>query len=158
MTRGMLLVLVLVAAAPGALACGGTQTPAQPGPTPDVPGAATPALAIQSFMDAIKAQDLDELSLIWGSEKGPAKQVSPADQLRQRELIMECFLQHDSYRVVSDVATASDLHVVTLSLSKSGMTRETTTQVMQGPHKRWYVGNTDLKRLQDLCSGQTTKD
>ena len=137
-------------------ACASSGGAAQPGPTPDDPGAATPTLAIQAFMAAIKAQDLDALALIWGSEKGPARDVVPSDQLRKRELIMECYLQHDGYRVVADVAQSTELHVVTLSITKGTFTRETKTQVILGPHQRWYVANTELEPLRDLCSGQSS--
>jgi hypothetical protein len=132
---------------------GGAQ---QPTPTPDHPGAATSALAIQAFMAAIKIQDLDALALIWGSEKGPARDIVPADQLRKRELIMECYLQHDSYKVVSNVASSAEIHVVTLAVTRGSFTRQTTTQVVLGPGGRWYVANTELQPLRDLCSGQSS--
>ena len=145
-----------------AAACGGSAAPntsaGPPAPTSATdPGAATPAVAIQTFMGAIKSQDLDALSLIWGSAKGPARDVTPADQLRKRELIMECYLQHDSYSVLSDVEQQKGLHVVSLSVTKGQITRNTKTQVLLGPGNRWFVDNLDLEPLRDICSGQATK-
>jgi hypothetical protein len=124
-------------------------------PTESNPGANTPALAIKAFMDAIKAQDLDALALIWGSSEGPADQVTPKDQLRKRELIIQCYFQHDSYRIVSDHAATTKMHAVTLSVTKGSFTRETTTKVVLGPHDRWYVAEPDLQPLADLCSGSS---
>ena len=128
-----LLFVMLVAAA-----CGGSsgpQTAAAPTSKRD-PGAATPSAAVAAFMGAVKEQDLDAL--------------------RKRELIMECYFQHDSYRVVSDVSTTATQHVFTLSVTKGSFTRETKTQVVLGPHDRWFVANPELAPLQDLCSGQSS--
>ena len=150
------LLFVLLAAA----ACGGSSTP-QPGAAPvptsaKNPGAASPKAAIQAFMTAIKEQDLDALAFIWGSEKGPASQIVPSDQLRKREMIMECYFQHDSYQITSDIASEAGIHVVTLSVTRGSFTRETKTQVVQGPKGRWYVANPELQPLRDLCSGQSS--
>ncbi len=156
MKRVRVMLVVLVAAALSGAACASSGAAPQPGPTSEDPGAATPTLAIQAFMAAIKAQDLDALALIWGSAKGPARDVTPSDQLRKRELIMECYLQHDSYRVVAEIASSAELHIVTLAVTKGSFTRETKTQVVLGPHQRWYVANTELAPLRDLCSGQSS--
>ena len=156
MTRVRGMGMLVVAVALGGAACASSGAAPLPGPTSGDPGASTTTLAIQAFMAAIKAQDLDALALIWGSDNGPARDVTPSDQLRKRELIMECYLQHDSYRVVADIASSAELHVVTLAVTKGNFTRETTTQVVLGPHQRWYVANTELQPLRDLCSGQSS--
>jgi hypothetical protein len=150
------VLFVLLAAA----ACGGSSAP-QTGATPASttkrdPGAATPTAAIAAFMGAIKDQDLDALSYIWGSERGPASEIVDKSQLRKRELIMECYFQHDSYRIVTDVAATSTQHVVTLQVTKGTFTRETKTQVVLGPKDRWFVANPELVPLKDLCSGQSS--
>ena len=152
--RRTLFLLFVVAA------CGGSSQPST-GATPvnaaatsqSDPGAATPSLAIKTFMTAIKNQDLDALALIWGSEKGPARDVTSSDQIRKRELIMECYLQHDSYTVQSDVEQQRGLHVVSLQITKGTFTRNTKTQVVLGPNNRWFVDNIELEPLKDLCSG-----
>ena len=140
-------------------ACASAPVPHDPAnpkpPTKEDPGAPTPPLAVKYFMDAIKAQDLDALALIWGSSDGPALEVTPSDQLRKRELIIQCYFQHDSYKIVSDVAATAKTHVVTLSVTKGTFTRETTTKVVMGPHDRWYVAEPDLQPLADLCSGSS---
>ena len=152
-----LLVMLIAAAACGGT--GGASSGAVPGgpTTQSDPGAATPKAAITAFMAAIKLQDLDALSLIWGSEKGAARDIVPADQLRKRELIMECYFQHDRYVITSDVESSSGLHVVMLSVTKGSFTRETQTQVLLGPKNRWYVANPSLEPLKDLCAGAVAK-
>ena len=155
MIRALFVMLV-------AAACGGQAGPssgAAPGGPPtskDDPGAPTPNAAVSSFMAAIKAQDLDAIAVIWGTDKGPARDVVPADQLRKRELIMECYFQHDNYQVKSDVESSANLHAVVISVTKGAITRESKMQVVKGPHDRWYVNNMSLEPLQDICSGQNT--
>ncbi|MGH7621426.1 MAG: hypothetical protein ACREMU_03720, partial [Gemmatimonadaceae bacterium] len=51
-------------------------------------GAAAPRLAVEQFMAAARAQDLQAFSAIWGSEKGSARDIVPRDQLEKRELTM----------------------------------------------------------------------
>ena len=152
--RRTLFLLFVVAACGGSSQPSTGATPASRTPTSQSdPGAATPSLAISTFMTAIKNQDLDALALIWGSEKGPARDVTPSDQFRKRELIMECYLQHDSYTVQSDVEQQRGLHVVSLQITKGTFTRNTKTQVVLGPNNRWFVDNIELEPLKDLCSG-----
>jgi hypothetical protein len=120
------------------------------------PGAATPTLAVAAFMAAINSQDVDALGLIWGSEKGPAVDLPAKDQLAQRAMIMQCYLKHDSYQIVNDVVASDKVHIVTLSVTKGTFVRQTTTKVFLGPNNRWFVGETELQPLKDLCSGQSS--
>jgi hypothetical protein len=144
-------------------ACGGTSaassavTPAGPPTSSDHPGAATPRLAIEAFMIAVKGQNLDELALIWGSERGPARDLVDANQLRKREMIMQCHFQHDSYQILSDVETSSSSRSMTISVTKGTVTRETKTLVLLGPKARWYVASPDLAPLKDICSERVSQ-
>ncbi|HUO52060.1 MAG TPA: hypothetical protein VMT93_06055 [Gemmatimonadaceae bacterium] len=149
MTRALLVMLV-------AAACGGQTAPAtSPAPTSQQePGAPTAKAAVTTFMAAIKSQDLDQLAVIWGSKDGPARDVTPKDQLRQRELIIQCYFRHDSYTVTSDVESSAGMHTVQISVTWKDITRDTKMQVVTGPHGRWYVNNMDLAPLQPICAGQ----
>ncbi len=51
-------------------------------------GAASPREAVQSFLAAVKSQDLQAMSVIWGTSKGPARDQVDRAQLERRELIM----------------------------------------------------------------------
>lgn len=149
MRRALFVMLVTAA-------CGGQAGPSAGVGAPtsqQYPGAATPKDAMNAFMAAIKVQDLDQLAVIWGSEKGPARETVPSDQLRKRELIMECYLQHDKYEIKSDVESTATIHIMIVAVTKGSFTRNLKTQVVKGPNDRWYVANPELEALQDLCSG-----
>ena len=91
------------------------------------------------------------MSGYWGSERGPAREALARDVLEKRELIMQCYLSHDRYNVVSEMAGEKGLRVLRVSLSKGQVTRETTFTTVQGPKSRWYVQEVDLSATADLC-------
>jgi hypothetical protein len=119
-------------------------------------GAAAPRLAVEQFMAAARAQDLQAFSAIWGSERGAARDIVDRSQLEKRELTMMCYLSHDKYEIGSEVTPKPTEHDYQVQLTRGNVTRETKVTVVQGPSDRWYVLDAQLQPLQDLCS-QSTK-
>ncbi|MEP7066768.1 MAG: hypothetical protein ABI889_12085 [Gemmatimonadota bacterium] len=115
-------------------------------------GAASPQLAIEQFLAAARAQDLQAFSAIWGSERGAARDVVDRSQLEKRELTMMCYLTHDRFAISSDVAPKPGEHDYTVEITRGSQTRETKMTAVQGPSDRWYVLDVQLAPLQDLCS------
>lgn len=122
----------------------------------DQPGAATPALAVQRFLAAARAQDLQALSLAWGSTRGPARDVVPRDQIERRELIMICYLTHDSYTIRGENAATEGRRAFTVELRRGPVARRTTMTTVKGPANRYYVGDVALEPLSDLCATSGT--
>jgi hypothetical protein len=137
-----------VLAALGAGACGGGAASSHGGLT----GAAAPKLAVEQFMAAARAQDLQAFSAIWGTDHGAARDVVDRSQLEKRELTMMCYLSHDKFDVESEVSPKPTEHDFQLSLTRGTITKETKMIVVQGPSERWYVQDVQLEPLQDLCS------
>jgi hypothetical protein len=158
--RYLLITLLLAAAA-----C--AQRPAaepQPAPAPsDAPPAATGAAgatgaasaraAVESFLAAMRAQDVQATALIWGTKDGPARDSDKMTrtQLEQRVLIMQCFLKHDRHRIVNDLPAAEGKRALQVELTNQGQTRQTTFTAVQGPRDRWYVENAELEPVKDFC-------
>lgn len=115
-------------------------------------GAASSHLAVEQFLAAARAQDLQAFSAIWGSERGPARDVVDRSQLEKRELTMMCYLTHDRFEISGDVTPKPGEHDYTLELTRGTQTRETKMTTVQGPAERWYVLDVQLAPLQDLCS------
>ena len=115
-------------------------------------GAASPHLAVEQFMAAARAQDLQAFSAIWGSERGPARDVVERSQLEKRELTMMCYLTHDRFEIGADMTPRPGEHDYTMEVTRGNLTRETKITVVQGPSERWYVLDVKLEPLQDLCS------
>lgn len=115
-------------------------------------GAASSHLAVDQFLAAARAQDLQAFSAIWGSERGAARDVVDRSQLEKRELTMMCYLTHDRYEISSDVTPKPGEHDYIVEISRGTQTRETKMTTVQGPSDRWYVLDVQLAPLQDLCS------
>ena len=117
-------------------------------------GAAAPRLAVEPCLAAARAQDLQAFSAIWGSERGPARDVVDRSQLEKRELTMMCYLTHDRFEIGADVTPKPGQHDFTVELTRGSQTRETKITAVQGPSERWYILDVKLEPLQDLCSNQ----
>ena len=115
-------------------------------------GAASSHLAVEQFLAAARAQDLQAFSAIWGSERGPARDVVDRSQLEKRELTMMCYLTHDRFEISGDITPKPGEHDYTVELTRGTQTRETKMTTVQGPSDRWYVLDVQLAPLQDLCS------
>jgi len=129
-------------------ACASAGTPS----TGQLTGAATPQLAVSKFLASARAQDLQAMSVYWGTEQGPARDVVPRDQLEKRELIMQCYLTHDKFAIMGDAPGQHGSRVMQVSLTKGQLTRQTTFTVVRGPSDRWYVSDLELEPLKDLCA------
>jgi hypothetical protein len=118
------------------------------------PGAPEARAAVEGFLTAVKAQDLQAMSNIWGSEKGPAREIiGDRAELEKREIVMQCYLTHDRFRILGDVpGTVDDQRVFRVELVKGPLTRSTTFTTVRGPSERWYVLTADLEPVRDLCS------
>jgi hypothetical protein len=115
-------------------------------------GAASPQLAVEQFLAAARAQDLQAFSAIWGTERGAARDVVDRSQLERRELTMMCYLTHDKYEIGADVTPRPGEHDYTVEITRGTQTRETKITTVRGPSERWYVLDVQLAPLQDLCS------
>ena len=137
-------------------ACTRTVVVSSPQTTPGQPGATTPRDAISRFMSAAKNQDLQALGMIWGSAAGPAMKSSESgeekDTREKREIILMCYLKHDSFRVLGEAPAANGERVLALEVKYQGLTRSTNFTVTRGPSERWYVRQFDIEALRDICA------
>jgi hypothetical protein len=117
-------------------------------------GGVTPRDALQQFMAAAKAQDLQAMSLVWGTKDGPAAASMDRTSLEQREVILDCYLKHDTYRIITETPAASDERVMDTELTFKNLTRHTNFYLTPGPQGRWYVRSFDADALRDLCAAR----
>ena len=115
-------------------------------------GAPNARAAVDGFLAAVKSQDLQAMSGYWGSERGPAREALARDVLEKRELIMQCYLSHDSYNVLNEMSGDKGRRVLRVKLSKGALAKETNFTAVQGPADRWYVEEVDLSSTAALCN------
>ena len=143
-------VLVVLAACSSA-AQQHTATSDSPVPT-NVAGADTPKQAVQEFLAAAHAQDLHAMALVWGTHDGPARDVVDHKQLEKRELIMQCYVTHDTFTVLSEVQGEKGARVLSVSLTKGQLARQSKFTAVKAHDERWYVEDVQLEPLKDLCA------
>jgi hypothetical protein len=121
-------------------------------PEPSAPGAASPREAIEKFMAAGKAQDLEAFANIWGTSSGPVRSTMSRDQWETRAIILIRCLKHDSYRVLGEAPAAGGERVLAVEVVYGDLTATTNFVVTRGPGDRWYVRQFDNQALQRICS------
>ncbi len=136
------LVAVLVACAPRT---GGPLT-----------GAPAPRPAVEQFLAAVRAQDLQAMSIIWGTAKGPTRDQIERRELEKRELIMQCMFAHDRFRILGENAGQAGRRVFRVELGRGNIVRVTNFTTIQGPSERWYVESADIEPVKDLCRQMPT--
>lgn len=118
------------------------------------PGAPSSTVAAERFLDAVRAKNLYAMSLIWGTSKGPVRDTMDPNELEKREMIIQCFYNHDKFRILSDLpgdAGTKGSRVVKVELTRGKDTRQPSLIVVKGPSDRWYVQELDMKTMAGFC-------
>jgi len=55
---------------------------------------------LAQFMTAVKANDLDRMKNLWGSERGPASGYMDAEYLHRSLTVVQIYLNHTDYRIL----------------------------------------------------------
>ena len=118
---------------------------------PNMPGGATAREAVQKFLVAAKAQDLQAMSNVWGTSAGPARSTMDQQVLEQREIILLCYLKHDSYRIASEAPATDGERVFEVETKYKDLTRSANFFATPGPAGRWYLRAFDSEKLTDIC-------
>ena len=114
-------------------------------------GAESPRAAVETFLNAARAGDLQALAAVWGTEKGSVRESLEPAELEKRELIMICHFRTDSYRIIGDNAGERSERVLLVELRKNTLVRETNFHTVKGPAERWYVVDAEIAKVQDFC-------
>ncbi len=126
-----------------------------PVPGTGVAGAVGPKQAAEQFLASIKSEDVQATSIIWGSSKGPARElIRDRSELEKRILVMQCNLNHDAYKIVSDLPGEGLKRNIKVELRRGSLTAQTMMVATQGPNQRWFIENTDLAPMRGFCSSQ----
>ena len=120
----------------------------QGGSTPT--GAADARSAVESFLRAARAQDLDAMSVIWGTERGPVRDEMERTERERRQLVMMCYLNHDRHQILSETQGEAS-RTLAVQLSRGSLTRTTNFVTVRGRDNRWYVQEAALQPLTDFC-------
>ena len=91
--------------------------------------------------------------MLWGTEKGLARDQMSRDELEKRLVIMQCSLNHDSWKVVSglDGTTRVNEQDFRVELQQKNLKEQTIVTAVKGVSGRWYVMNAEITKLTSFC-------
>lgn len=119
-------------------------------------GAASAQLAVDQFLVAVRNRDLQAMSTVFGTTNGPARETMDRTELEKREIILACYFNNDSYRVLGEQSGQAGHREIRVELKRGVQTRQTTFYAIQGPGGRWYVDNMDIAAVRDFCGNPGT--
>jgi len=122
-----------------------------PQPGDRLTGAAAPRLAVEQFMAAVKAQDLQAMSLVWGTVKGPARDQLERNELEKREIIMQGCYDHERFRILDEGPAPDGERVVRVEVTRGAKKATPSFAVVKGPSDRWYVRDAGITAMKEMC-------
>ena len=149
--------LLLVMLALSACSRATTTTTTGPGGTststsgPPLVGASTPVMAVEQFLAAVRATDLQAMSVVFGTSSGPARDNMEREQLDKRLIILQCYFNHDKSRMLSETPGEGGHRVFTVELTRGRFVRSPRFYAIKGPNERWFVDNMEIAAVREFC-------
>lgn len=155
----LLALFLLGACAPAATTTTTTKGPVGSAPTPvtaarsanQLPGASSPRAAVEQFLTAVHGQDIQAMGVLFGTNKGPSRDNMDRDELEKRLIILQCYFNHDKFRIVGESPGEGGHRVVTAELQRGSNIRTPRFYVIGGPSNRYYVDNMEIAAVRDFC-------
>lgn len=139
--KRLLMVMVLVLSAGCRPGGGGAAT-----------GAESSGAAVQQFVFAARAGDLQGMSAVWGDENKPTRDLVSRQELERRLLIIACHMRHEESRIGEARPGESGRVLHNVEMTKGTLKASPLfTTVRNLKSGRWYVENIDLTVLQPFC-------
>jgi hypothetical protein len=120
-------------------------------PAANLPGAAAPRGAVERFLAAAKSQDLQELSIAWGTSKGPARDQFERTELEKRLIVMQGCYDADKFTIGDEQPGDNGKRIMKVDLTKGPVTKSPRFTTVKGPSDRWYVEDADFGAVTALC-------
>ena len=124
-----------------------------PQPAGPQTGASTARGAVDGILRALRAGDIQAVSNLWGTARGPSRDDDRfnRDELERRIVLMSRCFTHDSYRVLGAAAGENGGQGFTVELRRSNQARRTRINAVRAKSNRWYVDNLDVDAVRDFC-------
>jgi hypothetical protein len=114
-------------------------------------GASSPEAAVNAFIAAAKAQDLQAMSAVWGTARGPVRATMPRDEMDKRLIVMIGMMCQDSARTMSRSPAPQSMQFVRVEMKRAERAVQLNFTTVEGPSSRWYVWDFENSRLQAFC-------
>ncbi len=114
-------------------------------------GGSTPRMAVEQFLAAVRAQDLQAMSVVFGTSRGPSRDNMDREQLDKRLIILQCYFYHDKFRILGDNPGEGGHRVFNVELTRGRLTRTPRFYAIAGPDGRWFVDNMEIAAVREFC-------
>ena len=114
-------------------------------------GGATARAAVEEFLSAVRAGDIQAMSVLFGTKSGPSRDNMSRDENEKRLVILQCYFNHDKSRILGESPGDDGQRVVEVEVIKQGVIRTPSFYAVQGPSNRWYVNNMEIAAVRDFC-------
>jgi hypothetical protein len=104
--------------------------------------------SVEQFLGAVKANDLDRMGGLWGTERGPAAGWMKPGELRQRLTVIQKYLDHGGYRIIEGpllVPARSELRTYRIELQRAGCSQLVPIDVIRTRSGGWLVYDVHLE-------------
>ncbi len=118
---------------------------------PQLVGAPTPRMAVEQFLAAVRAQDLQAMSTVFGTSRGPSRDNMDREQLEKRLIILQCYFNHDKFRILGDNPGEAGHRVLAVELTRGRLVRTPHFYTIEGPRNRWFVDNMEIAAVKEFC-------
>lgn len=122
-----------------------------PGPGSQLTGAPAARQAAEQFMRAVAAQDLQAMSVVWGTEKGAARDQLDREDLDKRLIMIQSCYAHDRFTIGDEQPGPAGHRMIKVTISRGRTTRTPNFEMVKGPSDRWYVQDADFDAMQGMC-------
>lgn len=149
---GIVTVALLVSACAGG-SRSSNSAPSPSGGSAVAVGAGDGKQAVERFMTAVKGQDLQGMSILWGTSRGAARDLMEREELEKRLIIIQCKLDHAMWEFAEDRPRlmAGGKQDFRLKIRQNESEATTSFTTIRGPANRWFVEIVDLEPLRDFC-------
>jgi len=152
----VLVVLSAAACRRQAVVSSAPTPPSQSAPTSaNTVGGSNGRDAVQKLLAAAKAQDIQAMSVVWGTKNGPARddrQNMTVEMMEQRLIYMARCLRHDSYAIKGETPMVGEERQFTVELHLRTAVASDDFVTTPGPGGRWFVSKFDVARLATICT------
>ena len=118
---------------------------------PNMTGAASPRAAVEQFLNGARAQDIQAMSVVFGTSRGPARDNMSRDELEKRLIILQCYFNHDKFRILGDTPGDGGHRVIATELTRGSNVRTPSFYTIAGPGGRIYIDNMEIAAVKDFC-------
>lgn len=116
-------------------------------------GARTPQQAVVQFLDAARAQDMDQMSAVWGNDQSPTRDRVERQELERRLLIMICHLKHDESRLGAAQMGEAGRMLLRADIKQGRREASVPFTLVRNPRTdMWFVEDVDLRPAREFCT------